>query len=358
MGSRHLVLCVLAMAAAVAVSSAANARTVVYDVRAFIDDHDQLIVQGGSLYWHHDTGAAVGRWEGHNEATIISSSVDETTIMEAVEWVPDWPRPYPDEIREPADSSLFTSLSPPLPAEVTGVTVQMLEGRDEVAVTQMPEAANDNTLIVDFWDRVPEAVWYEAQITVEWSGPFVDVATDFWAAAQIEACVTAGVVRGYDDGTYQPTLSVTRDQMAVYIARALAGGDSGVPEYMGTADFSDVGLDYWAAKYIYSIRDENIVTGYEDGTYQPTRVVTRDQMAVYIARAVATPHGDEGLASYEPPDAPSFSDVPADSWAYRYVEYAKSQDIVSGYTDGTYQPDAAVTRDQMAVYIARAFALQ
>ncbi len=42
----------------------------------------------------------------------------------------------------------------------------------------------------------------------------------FWSGVAIKACLDNGVVKGYDDGTYQPGREVTRDQMAVYVARA------------------------------------------------------------------------------------------------------------------------------------------
>ncbi len=49
---------------------------------------------------------------------------------------------------------------------------------------------------------------------------FADVAEDQWAYSEIMACVRAGIVRGYDDNTYHPEGYVTRDQLAVYFARA------------------------------------------------------------------------------------------------------------------------------------------
>ena len=60
------------------------------------------------------------------------------------------------------------------------------------------------------------------------------------------------------------------------------------------------------------------------------------------------------MVSYVPPTTPSFQDVPTSFWAYKYVEYCKAQGYVQGYSDG-YHPEASVTRDQMAAYIARAF---
>jgi hypothetical protein len=49
--------------------------------------------------------------------------------------------------------------------------------------------------------------------------------------------------------------------------------------------------------------------------------------------------------------------VPASYWAHKYVEYLASRGVVGGYGDGTYRPDVTCARDQMAVYLARAFAL-
>jgi len=171
------------------------------------------------------------------------------------------------------------------------------------------------------------------------------------------ACLAAGIVAGYDDDLYHPEHEVTRDQMAVYISRALAGGDDSVPEFTGTPTFSDVGTTQWALKYVEYAVDQDVVGGYENGTYQPANQVTRDQMAVYVARAIVDPTGEDGLASYTPPDTATFPDVATDHWAYKHVEYCQAQAIVGGYQDGTYQPDTVVTRDQMAVYVQRAFEL-
>jgi beta propeller repeat protein len=180
---------------------------------------------------------------------------------------------------------------------------------------------------------------------------FTDVDNSYWAWAWIEAVAAKGVALGYSDGTYGPTLQVTRDQMAVYIARALAGGDSGVTTPV-TTKFSDVPADYWANKYIAYCVNAGVVQGYPDGTYEPTTVVTRDAMAVFISRAVAG-----GDAEVSGPATVAFSDVPTSQWAYTYIEYCANptRGIVQGYSDGTYRPGDPVTRDQMAVFISRAF---
>jgi hypothetical protein len=145
--------------------------------------------------------------------------------------------------------------------------------------------------------------------------------------------------------------------MAAYISRAVAGGDDSVPEFSETPTFPDVGTTHWALKYIEYAADQGVVAGYDDGSYQPGAEVMRDQMAVYVARAMVAPSGEAGLADYVPADPRNFSDVPSDFWAYKHIEYCVEHGVVQGYDDGLYHPDWTVTRDQMAVYVCRAFDL-
>jgi hypothetical protein len=187
---------------------------------------------------------------------------------------------------------------------------------------------------------------------------FPDVPLSWWAFDEVAACVDAGVVSGYDDGLYRPTANVTRDQMAVYVSRAVAGGDADVPPGPSSPSFSDVPTTHWAYRHVEFAVDQGIVQGYAGGDYQPGSTVTRDQMAVYIARSMFAPDGEAGLdAAYDPPDGWTFADVPTTHWAFQHVEYCYSQEIVQGYYDGLYHPGLPVTRDQMAVYVARAFEL-
>jgi hypothetical protein len=181
----------------------------------------------------------------------------------------------------------------------------------------------------------------------------------YWALWEIEAVYAAGIVKGYDDGTYKPTDPVTRDQMAVYMSRALAGGDAAVPTGPATATFPDVATDYWAFRYIEYAVDQDVVKGYHDDTYKPADQVDRGQMAVFIARAVAAPAERPELPGYTPPAIATFPDVPTGFWAYKYVEYIAqdSVGVTKGYPDGLYHPQYICTRDQMAVYVARAFKL-
>ena len=215
---------------------------------------------------------------------------------------------------------------------------------EEIALGSDPTDPDDTPQVGTFSDVSP-------------TGYGADETEAFWAFHEIEACSQAGIVGGYEDGAYHPEITVARDQMAAYVARALAGGDDNVPDDYLTPSFIDFATDYWAFNYIEYAVERNVVQGYDEGDYKPALFVDRGTMAVYIARSIVDPTGDDGLDSYLIPTAPTFDDVPTDYWSFKYVEYCYAAGVVQGYDDGLYHPDTLVTRDQMAVYIARAFQL-
>jgi hypothetical protein len=182
---------------------------------------------------------------------------------------------------------------------------------------------------------------------------FGDVANDDWAFEHVEACVGSGIADGYPDGLYHCEVAVTRDQMAAYVSRALAGGEANVPEAGPDPTFPDVAEDHWAYGYVEYAAQEQVVQGFSDGLYRPDLELDRGQMAVYIARSIAG--SDDAVPT--PTGPPCFEDVPDTFWSYRHVEHCVSQGVVAGYEDGLYHPELTVTRDQMAVYVSRAFGM-
>ncbi len=112
--------------------------------------------------------------------------------------------------------------------------------------------------------------------------PFVDVPAGSWFGGFVTELVARNITQGIGEGLYGPDQSVTRAQMATFLARAL-----GVPEPpIPTEDpFPDVPADHWAARFVQWVADEGITVGYGDGTFQPDRVVSRAEMAVFLGRA-------------------------------------------------------------------------
>lgn len=128
-----------------------------------------------------------------------------------------------------------------------------------------------------------------------------------------------------------------------------------MPEGPSIATFDDVLKTYWAYRHIEYAVLQNVVQGYDATHYGPITVVDRGQMAVFIGRAMVAPGGDAAIP--DPTSPHGFPDVTITFWAYKQVEYYAAQGVVNGYEDGYYHPEREVTRDQMAVYVARAFGL-
>ena len=126
-----------------------------------------------------------------------------------------------------------------------------------------------------------------------------------------------------------------------------------MPEFTESPTFPDVGDGFWALDHVEYAVSHDVVAGYQDGHYHPEYRVDRGTMAVYIARARGWVGLDDDMTT-----APElFPDVPAGFWSGTAIEACVTNGVVQGYLDGNYYPYNIVTRDQMAVYVARAFDL-
>jgi hypothetical protein len=113
-------------------------------------------------------------------------------------------------------------------------------------------------------------------------------------------------------------------------------------------EFSDVPEGYWAKKEIEYLVQEGIITGYDDGTFKPEKLVTRLQAAMMLVRAL-------GLDTNNRPD-PGFKDIQKGDYGYEYVAAVVDEGIFS--KANTFNPDQPLTRGQMAKILVKAFELK
>ena len=114
--------------------------------------------------------------------------------------------------------------------------------------------------------------------------------------------------------------------------------------------FADVSSTFWARIFIERLYYAGVTGGCATAPlrYCPFNEVTRAQMAVFLLKGMHYPDG------YNPPDeAPTFPDT-VGHWAEDWIEALKAAGITAGYPDGTYRPNAPVTRAQMAVFLLKA----
>ena len=112
--------------------------------------------------------------------------------------------------------------------------------------------------------------------------------------------------------------------------------------------FVDVGFGHPFVDEVEWMADEAISTGYDDDTYRPGAVVTRQAMSAFLYRAAGEP-------PFTPPPTPTFTDVGTGHPFYAEVEWMAAEGISEGYQPGpTYRPGADVTRQAMSAFLFRA----
>jgi hypothetical protein len=109
--------------------------------------------------------------------------------------------------------------------------------------------------------------------------------------------------------------------------------------------FSDVPSGYWAAQVICQLAAQGIVAGFPDGTFRPHDPVTRAQFATMLVKA-------DGLAPLASGATP-FADVPSTAWYAPYVAAAYKAGMVAGTGPTTFDPNASITREEIAVMLSK-----
>ena len=185
-----------------------------------------------------------------------------------------------------------------------------------------------------------------------WVSDFLDVPESQQFHSFVTTLVSNAITVGVGGGLYgvdQPTL---RQQMAVFLMKALHGLCY-VPPPCTTQVFTDVPCSSTFAPWINELVAEGITGGCGTGTYCPADPVKRQQMAVLLLKTF------EGLG-YTPPACvtATFGDVPCDSPFAPWIDELVARGITGGCGGGLYCPLNAATRGQMAVFVVKTFSLQ
>ncbi len=110
--------------------------------------------------------------------------------------------------------------------------------------------------------------------------------------------------------------------------------------------FKDVSPTDWFFTYVRDLVAAGVINGYPDNTFRPQNSITRAEFAKTIILATGnTPSTATGS---------SFSDVAPSYWAHGYIERAKERGFISGYPDGTFKPEAKISRQEIAKVVVLA----
>ncbi len=116
--------------------------------------------------------------------------------------------------------------------------------------------------------------------------------------------------------------------------------------------FSDVSEDHEHFNSISTLHAANIINGFPDGTFKPSRDVTRVQAVKMIAAAFQLTNTD-----MEPVARPKLKDVDPSDPYFRAIITSINLGVVKGYEDNTFRPNETITRGQMAIMVAKAAGL-
>ena len=162
-----------------------------------------------------------------------------------------------------------------------------------------------------------------------WSqtNPYSDVSADDWYNNAVSTLTNAGILDGYEDGTFRPNGNITRAEFATITSRFFDA------TYEGEDLFPDIS-GHWAQKYINESANAGIVNGYEDGTFRPQKLITRAEAMTMVNRTIDRHPDAEHLLD----DMIVWPDNLETAWYYEQVQEATNSHTYTMHTDAEKNP--------------------
>ena len=184
--------------------------------------------------------------------------------------------------------------------------------------------------------------------------PFSDISNSGYCD-YIVVGYLAGIINGYEDGTFRPNNTVTRGQFITMLWRAVGepGAENTTLNFKDAANIPDAYKDAvaWGV-------EAGIIKGYDDDTFRPNQSISRAQMATFSYRLLVLTFGEEAIDEFNQPcgfkDAATVADPYVDA-----VNVCANLGIILGFdTDGdgegdTFRPNDTANRGQAATIILR-----
>lgn len=172
---------------------------------------------------------------------------------------------------------------------------------------------------------------------VESAVHFTDI-QGHWAEKSILQMAERGAVHGYTDGSFLPNRQITRAEFTAILVQALDFTDK------ESKTFNDM-VNHWAKQAVSTAYAYGVVHGYNDDTFAPDDLITREQMTMMIVNA---------LQLVSVPSGSTFVDQSKISkWAREAVAAAAESGIITGYPDNTMRPLDHATRAEAVSIIWR-----
>lgn len=178
---------------------------------------------------------------------------------------------------------------------------------------------------------------------------FTDVPGNIWYRSYVYDLVGKGIMQGKGDGRFDPDGKLSRAEMVAIMARS-ALTEAELRQYEFQGDFKDVTVKHWAYRYINWAAEAGVVNGCGDGTFQPNRPVSRQDMAVMLvnfSRATG-----RQITPTRPPV--NFTDGGSIAkYAAASVSACQQAGVITGSDSGAFMPKDTASRAQAATMYSR-----
>ena len=180
---------------------------------------------------------------------------------------------------------------------------------------------------------------------------FPDVLATYYAKPSIEALATRMVINGFEDGTFRPNATVTRAEFATMLVKAL--GLKGEQPKAGT--FTDVPTDSWFAVSVATAYEAGLISGKGEGKFAPNDLITHQEMAAMVARALKFAGGNTALTAQERSETLGQLTVSSQisEWAKDSVALCFKNSILTGTTRQNFAPNKSSDRGMAADMLYR-----
>ena len=155
---------------------------------------------------------------------------------------------------------------------------------------------------------------------------FKDVAPGAWYYDYIAKAEAAGILKGYEDGSFRPQGEITRAEFAAIATRF----DKLSPAPMA---FTDVANDYWAHDAIAAAYGKGWIAGYEDNTFRPAQSIKRSEVAA-LTNQVLNRYADKDWVQAHRQAIINFTDVNESHWAFYPITEATNGHDYTRKPDG------------------------
>lgn len=168
------------------------------------------------------------------------------------------------------------------------------------------------------------------------SNNFSDVTADAWYNNAVSTMVNAGIIQGYEDGTFRPNNNITRAEFAAIASRFMSSGYD-VEEDL----FTDI-ANHWARENINDAAMTQWIHGYPDGTFLPDQAITRAEAVTLVNNVLQRkPHADHMLDTMI-----KWPDNPEGAWYYEAIQEATNSHDYDLFEDAEYETWTALQENR------------